>query len=257
MNPFRSRNPITALFAWAVCAALLPSEARAQLAVFKPKEHLFHIVLEPHYTNFIPKSGFFDNSFGAPNHGGGLRVALRSEKLLGELSGNRARRYGITDLALTAGYSLSHHRKVTAAPDLGENVKAIPMDLTLAYHFRYSENQWFWPTLGGGGDVIYYLDAVTYPSVPARQGESSGLRYGWHAELQLNADMDRFDRYSAKTAKFVGLTETVLFARGIYRVVNRHADTPYVEPYSGTVAGPRGLDFSGWVVAGGLSLQFR
>jgi len=136
-------------------------------------------------------------------------------------------------------------------PDLKDRIHSIPVDLTLAYHMRYSPKQWIWPAIGVGPDFDIYINKVSDKTHPALNDTTKGMKYGWHVEAQLTASMNRFDRHAASTARRTGLSDTFLFTRVRWRM----AQTPSGKATAGTSS--EGIRFTGWVLDGGIGFQFR
>ncbi|MCW5828840.1 MAG: hypothetical protein KIT79_05945 [Deltaproteobacteria bacterium] len=213
--------------------------------------------LELGYSHFFPYQRIFESSYGNVNPGAVVRFGILAPRLVAQTFGQGHKDMGSLQFSLGAGYSYSERKNVSVLPDLKDRIHGIPLDLTVSYHARYSERQWLWPSFGVGPDFDIYINKVDLPSQPSLAGTTKGMKYGWHAEVQLNLSLNRFDRYAATTARRTGLHDTSIFARGRWRNASAPGGGRITDPVTGTTIRGEGIRFTGWVVDGGISFLFR
>ncbi len=211
----------------------------------------YNLLVEAGFSNFIPSQKIYSDNYGALNPGATLRLGISSASILRDAFGLYKSEGGVLQFSLGAGYNYSSREKYPVLPDLKDKIHSIPLDLTLAYHMRYSPKQWIWPSIGAGPDFDIYVNKVTDASHPALNDTTKGMKYGWHVETQLNVSMNRFDRHAASTARRTGLSDTFLFTRARWRM----AQTPGGKAVAGTSS--EGIRFTGWLLDAGIGFQFR
>lgn len=211
----------------------------------------FHWVAEAAYSHFFPRQKIYSDNYGNMNPGGTARFGISSSSLLRDALGLYRKEGGTIQFTLGTGYNYSSRNGQPALPDLDDHIHSIPIDLTLTYHARYSRRQWIWPSIGVGPDFVLYVHRVKVPSYPSLNDTTKGMKYGWHAEAQLNLSLNRFDKVAATSSRRAGLTDTTIFGRGRWRT----AQTPGGVNMPGVSS--EGLRLTGWIVDAGLGFQFR
>ncbi len=207
--------------------------------------------VEAGYSHFFPQQSIYRDNYGLVNPGAIVRAGIGSHTIIRDMLGLDRKETGALQFSIGAGYNYSSRKDITALPDLEDRIHSIPLDVTLTYHARYSPKQWVWPSFGAGADFDIFVHKVSSKSVSALDDTTKGMKYGWHAEAQLNLSLNRFDRYASTTSRRAGLTNTIVFGRGRWR----SSQTP------GGAGGPgistEGIRFTGWLIDTGIGFHFR
>ncbi|MEW6777390.1 MAG: hypothetical protein AB1405_13930 [Bdellovibrionota bacterium] len=196
------KGPFSFLARALVLAALSLTLASGALAQSKGQDKSwgdgpFHFFFEPRAGVFLPTNDAIHDryDYDVRNFLMGLRFGYLLET--GHLTiwpGTTLP--GTLSFSLDSAYVRDEGREIVSPnPDLV--LYLVPSAASIEYAFRYKEEPWILPFIGGGFDTVYFREEVKLQPKNVVQG----VRFGWHGETGLRFLFDRFDRHAESQMK--------------------------------------------------------